>query len=91
MKKNITEALVKKLQRVAVQTQITTRTATFPSRKTPMKRLTQLKIEEEQWIEYVKRSTATAIERMKAAKIQCWIETQKNEMVFGSENRIASR
>ena len=32
-------------------------------------------IEEEDWIEYMKRSTATAVEKMKAAKIPCWIET----------------
>ena len=34
-------------------------------------------IEEEEWIEYVKRSTDTAVERMKAAKIPCWIETHR--------------
>ena len=28
-------------------------------------------IEDEDWIEYMKRSTATAVERMKAAKIPC--------------------
>ena len=33
--------------------------------------------EEEDWIENMKRSTATAIERMKAAKIPCWIETHR--------------
>ena len=31
-------------------------------------------IEVEEWIEYMKRSTATAVERTKAAKIPCWIE-----------------
>ena len=34
-------------------------------------------IEEEDWIEYMKRSTATAVEKMKAAKIPCWIETHR--------------
>ena len=34
-------------------------------------------IEEEDWIEYMKRSTATAVEKMKAAKIPCWIETNR--------------
>ena len=28
--------------------------------------------EEEDWFEYMKRSTAAALERMKAAKIPCW-------------------
>ena len=43
-------------------------------------------IEEKDWIEHMKRSTATAIERMKTAKIPCC-----NEMAFGSEYCIASR
>ena len=34
-------------------------------------------IHEEEWIECVKRSTATAVERMKAGKIPCWIETHR--------------
>ena len=34
-------------------------------------------IEEDDWIEYMKRSTATAVERMKAAKIPCWIEMHR--------------
>ena len=34
-------------------------------------------IEEEEWIEYMKRSTATAVEGMEAAKIPCWIETHR--------------
>ena len=34
-------------------------------------------IDEEDWIEYMKRSTAAAVERMKAAKIPCWIETHR--------------
>ena len=33
--------------------------------------------EEEDRIEHMERSTATAAERMKAAKIQCWIETHR--------------
>ena len=33
--------------------------------------------EEEEWIEYMKRSTDVAIEPMKRAKIQCWIKTHK--------------
>ena len=34
-------------------------------------------IEEEEWIECMKRSTDVAIERMKSAKIQCWIYTHR--------------
>ena len=34
-------------------------------------------IEQEDWIEYRKRSTAEAEERMNAAKIPCWIETHR--------------
>ena len=34
-------------------------------------------IEEEEWIEYVKRSTDEAIEKLENAKIRCWIKTHK--------------
>ena len=34
-------------------------------------------IEEEDWMEYMKRSTASAVERIVAAKIPCWIETHR--------------
>ena len=34
-------------------------------------------IEEEDWIEYIKRSTDEAMERMKTAKIQCWIKVHR--------------
>ena len=40
-------------------------------------------------MEDMKRSTATAIERMTAAKIPCWIETHR-EMKWRLEMRIAS-
>ena len=33
--------------------------------------------DEENWIEYLKRSTDIADERMKTAKIPCWIETHR--------------
>ena len=46
-------------------------------------------IEEEEWIEYMKRSTATAIKRMKAAQIPCWIETHRR-MKWRLAMRIAS-
>ena len=34
-------------------------------------------IEEEDWIDYMKRSTDEARERMKTAEIQCWIKTHR--------------
>ena len=34
-------------------------------------------IEEEDWIEYMKRSTDEVMERMKTAKIQCWITAHR--------------
>ena len=44
-------------------------------------------IEEEDWIEYIKRSTEDAMEKMESAKIRCWNKTQKMKMVIGIENR----
>ena len=34
-------------------------------------------IEEEDWIEYIKRSTGEATEKMESAKIRCWKKTHK--------------
>ena len=34
-------------------------------------------IEEEDWIEYIKRSTEDAMEKMERAKIRCWNRTHK--------------
>ena len=34
-------------------------------------------IEEEDWIEYMKRSTEEAIEKMESAKIRCWNKIHK--------------
>ena len=34
-------------------------------------------IEEEDWIEYIKRSTEEAMEKMESAKIRCWNKTHK--------------
>ena len=44
---------------------------------------------EEDWIEYMKRSTEEAMERMKTAKIQCWIKTHRR-MKWRLAMRIAS-
>ena len=46
-------------------------------------------IEEEDWIEHMKRSTAVAGEGMKAAKIPCWIEAHRR-MRWRLAMRIAS-
>ena len=43
-------------------------------------------IEEEDWIEYTKRSTEDAMEKMAHAKIRCWNRTnKKNNMEIGTE------
>ena len=36
-----------------------------------------ISIEEEDWIEYIKRSTEEAIEKMERAKIRCWNKTHR--------------
>ena len=47
-----------------------------------------IEIEEEDWIEHIKRSTADALDKMERAKIRCWNRTHtKNEMEIGTENR----
>ena len=68
MKKRTTEAQMMKQQSVAVQTQIATKTVTSLMKDTD-EEIDTAEIEEEEWIEYTKRSTATAIERMKVAQI----------------------
>ena len=45
-------------------------------------------IEEEDWIEYIKRSTEEAMEKMERANIPMLEQdSQKNEMETGTENR----
>ena len=46
-------------------------------------------IEEEEWIEYMKRSTDEAIEKMNNAKIRCWTQTHER-MKSRLSLRIAS-
>ena len=36
-----------------------------------------IEIEEEDWIDYIKRSTADALDKMERAKIRCWNRTPK--------------
>ena len=74
-KKKITEALKMKLL--------------MPFMKDTDEEIDRADIEEEDWIEYMKRSTEKAMERMKTAKIQCWIKTHRR-MKWRSVMRIAS-
>ena len=46
-------------------------------------------IEEEDWIDYIKRSTNETMERMENAKIRCWNKTHK-KMTWRLGLRIAS-
>ena len=46
-------------------------------------------IEEEDWVEYMKRSTEAAIEKMAHAKIRCWNRTHK-KMKCKLAQRIAT-
>ena len=46
-------------------------------------------IEEEDWIEYIKRSTEDAMEKMAHAKIRCWNRTHK-KMKWKLAQRIAT-
>ena len=46
-------------------------------------------IEEEDWIDYIKRSTEEAIDKMDDAKIRCWIKTHKR-MKWRMALRISS-
>ena len=41
------------------------------------KEMDTIETEEEDWIEYIKRSTADALDKMERAKIRCWNRTQK--------------
>ena len=36
-----------------------------------------VEIEEEDWIDYMRRSTAGAIDKMERAKIRCWNKTHR--------------
>ena len=41
------------------------------------KEIDTAEIQQEDWIEYMKRRTAAAEEEMRKAKIPCWIETEE--------------
>ena len=46
-------------------------------------------IEEEEWVEYIKRSTTEAMEKMENEKIRCWKLTQR-KMTWRLAMRIAT-
>ena len=48
-----------------------------------------MEIEEEDWVEYIRRSTREAEVQMKTAKIPCWIETHR-KMKWRMATRTAS-
>ena len=48
-----------------------------------------IEIEEEDWIDYIKRSTADALDKMEHAKIRCWNRTHK-KMKWKLALRIAT-
>ena len=43
----------------------------------PDEEIDTIAIEEEDWIEYIKRSTVDALDKMERAKIRCWNKTHK--------------
>ena len=53
------------------------------------KEIDTIQIEEEDWIEYIKRSTVDALDKMERAKIRCWNRTHK-KMKWKLELRIAT-
>ena len=41
------------------------------------KEIDTIEIEEEDWVDYIKRSTAEALDKMERAKIRCWNRIHK--------------
>ena len=85
-KKQTTEAQMRKLPTVAVQTQIVSDISFMEDTD---EEIATGEIEEEDWMEFLKRSTSMAVERMKTAKIPCWIETNRR-MKWRLAMRLAS-
>ena len=48
-------------------------------------------IEEEDWIDHIKRSTDEAKEKLESVNIRCWNKTQKKEMETVTENRHVTK
>ena len=55
----------------------------------PDEEMDTIEIEEEDWIEYIKRSTVDALDKMERAKIRCWNRTHK-KMKWKLALRIAT-
>ena len=53
------------------------------------KEIDTIEIEEEDWIDYIKRSTADALDKMEHTKIRCWNRTHK-KMKWKLALRIAT-
>ena len=53
------------------------------------KEIDTIEIEEEDWIDYIKTSTADALDKMERAKIRCWNRTHK-QMKWKLALRIAT-
>ena len=53
------------------------------------KEMDTMEIEEEDWIDYIKRSTVDALDKMERAKIRCWNRTHK-KMKWKLALRIAT-
>ena len=65
--------------RRGLKTQTKIKAVTYLSRTRSTKKLMPLKNEED-WIEYIKRSTKEAEEHMEKQKIPCWIEIRRRMM-----------
>ena len=57
--------------------------------KTQKKDIDTAEIEEEDWFDYIKRSTAEALGKMERAKIRCWNRTHR-KMKWKLALRIAT-
>ena len=53
------------------------------------KEIDTVEIDEEDWIDYIRRSTAVALDKMERAKIRCWNKTHK-KMKWKLALRIAT-
>ena len=67
-KKQTTEAPMRKLPRVAVQTQIANQDSDIFFMKDTDEEIDTGEVEEQDWIEKMKRSTSIAVERMKSSQ-----------------------
>ena len=91
-RKQTTEAQMKELQKVSVQTQIATKTATFPSWMTPMKILTQAKLKKKIWLNTWNEAQLWQLRGWLQPKSHAGLKhVQKNEMALGNETCIATQ